>query len=261
MPQSNSVVIVISPKLSIGGLWKGSKPGTFHKGLLSRTIESVCIIVIAALVYLTLCELAVRIAIHAPLFGFRDFRQERATGAINKAVQYDSVLGWRLKPFLADGGFNTLDYGFRSNGEPNANVQPGGVLAVGSSFTVGSGVIDAETWPAQLHQLTGWNVSNAGQGGYQADQIIMLGEQLLPLIRPQVLVVDLIPGTIIGTGYASSGWPKPYFTIEHGDLVVHNSPVAERQPLNSGFDIMRMLGHFAVIDRFMATFFANFWLT
>ena len=51
-------------------------------------------------------------------------------------------------------------------------------------------------------QLTGWNVNNAGQGGYQADQIILLGEQLLPLIRPQVLVVDLIPGTIIGTGYA-----------------------------------------------------------
>ena len=100
-----------------------------------------CILVIATLVYLTLCELAVRIAIHAPLFGFRDFRQERATGAIDKAVQYDSVLGWRLKPFLASGAFNTLDHGFRSNGEPNAKVLQGGVLAIGSSFTVGSGVI------------------------------------------------------------------------------------------------------------------------
>ena len=216
---------------------------------------------VVTLIYLALCELAVRIAIHAPLFGLRDFRHERAAGTINMAVQYDRVLGWRLKPFLVGGGFNTLDHGFRSNGEPNAKVQSGGVLAVGSSFTVGSGVIDAETWPAQLHQLTGWNVNNAGQGGYQADQIMLLGEQLLPLIHPHVLVVDLIPGTIIGTGYVSSGWPKPYFTIENGDLVAHNSPVSPSQTPGHGLDIKRLLGHFAVIDQFMAAFFANFWFT
>lgn len=158
-------------------------------------------------------------------------------------------------------GFNTLEYGFRSNSRADAKVKPGGVLAIGSSFAVGSGVIDAQTWPAQLQQLTGWNVNNAGQRGYQADQIILLGEQLLPLIRPQVLVVDLIPDTIMLTGRASSGWPKPYFIIENGDLVAHNYPVPERRDSSRGLDVKRFLGHFAMLDRFMAAFFADFWFT
>ena len=105
-------------------------------------------------------------------------------------------------------------------------------------------------------------MNNAGQGGYQADQIVLLAEQLLPLIRPQVVVVDLIPGAIIGTGYASSGWPKPYFTIENGDLAIHNSPVPQSQAASSDRrGIKWYLGHFAVLDQFMATFFANFWFT
>ena len=138
---------------------------------------------------------------------------------------------------------------------------PGGVLAVGSSFTAGSEVNDDQSWPAHLQQLTGWNINNGGQGGYQADQIVLLAEQLLPLIRPQV-VVDLIPGTIIGTGYASSGWPKPYFTVENDELAIHNSPVPQSQA--GGSDrrgVKWYLGHFAVLDQFLATFFTNFWFT
>jgi hypothetical protein len=157
---------------------------------------------------------------------------------------------------------NTLEYGFRSNGGADRTVRSGGVLAIGSSFTAGSEVTDTETWPAHLQQLTGWNVNNAGEGGYQADQIILLGEQLLPLIRPQALVVDLIPGTIIGTGYASLGRPKPYFTVEDGVLVAHNSPVPQDQaPRRDRFDVRRFLGHSAVLDHFMAAFFADFWFT
>ena len=113
---------------------------------------------------------------------------------------------------------NSLDYGFRSNGDADAKIQTGGVLAVGSSFTAGSDVVDDQSWPAQLGRLTAWNVNDGGQGGYQADKTVLLAEQLLPLIRPRVIVVDLIPGTIVGTGYPSSGWPKPDFTIENDEL-------------------------------------------
>jgi hypothetical protein len=219
-------------------------------------------LVIAALVYLGLAEAAVRIAINMPLLEWQDFRHQRAAATINQAVQYDSLLGWRLRPFIAGPGFNTLEYGLRSNGGADAKVRSGGVLAIGSSFTAGSGVVDAETWPAHLQQLTGWAVNNAGQGGYQADQIVLLGEQLLPRVRPQALVVDLIPGTIIGTGYASSGWPKPYFTIENGALVAHNSPVPQDQkPRRDRFDIRQFLGHSAALDHFMVAFFADFWFT
>ena len=44
-------------------------------------------------VYLLIGEMAVRLVTHAPLFEIRDFRHERAARTINRAVQYDSVLG------------------------------------------------------------------------------------------------------------------------------------------------------------------------
>ncbi len=252
----------VPPELGTQGLWRRAKRGKNSKPLAFRPIESVGIVVAATLVYLAIGELALRVAMRAPLTDWHDFRHERAAGTINKAVQYDSVLGWRLKPFIRSQGFNTLDYGFRSNGDADAKVLPGGVLAVGSSFTAGSEVFDDQSWPAHLQQLTGWNVNNAGQGGYQADQIVLLAEQLLPLIRPQVVVADLIPGTVIGTGYASYGWPKPYFTIENGELAIHNSPVPQSQTADSDRrGIKWYLGHSAVLDQFMAAFFANLWFT
>ena len=219
----------VLPEFRTQSVWRRAKVGKDSRPLAFRLIESVGIIFAATLAYLAIGELALRVAMRAPLTDWHDFRHERAAGTINKAVEYDSLLGWRLKSHIKSPGFNTLDYGFRSNGDADAKIQTGGVLAVGSSFTAGSEVVDDQSWPAQLKQVTGWNVNNGGQGGYQADQIVLLAEQLLPLIRPQVVVVDLIPGTIIGTGYASSGWPKPYFTIENGDLVIHNSPVPQSE--------------------------------
>jgi hypothetical protein len=249
------------PKPSIDWLWLRPKRRQRHKSGAIRVIESALVAVIAALACLLVGEFGVRIAMRAPLLEWRDFRHARAAATINHLVQYDSLLGWRLKAHIKSSGFNTLEYGFRSNGDADAKVQTGGVLAIGSSYTAGSGVADTETWPAHLQQLTGWNVNNAGEGGYQADQIILLGEQLLPLIRPRILVIDLIPGTIIGTGYASSGWPKPYFTVENGDLVAHNSPVPQSSPAGAASDVRQLLGHSAVINRFMAAFFPNFWFT
>jgi hypothetical protein len=251
----------VLPRILSRNLWRRAQRGKGGKLLALRLIESVGIVAAATLAYLVLGELALRVAMHAPLTDWRDFRHERAAGTINKAVEYDSVLGWRLRPHLKSAGFNTLDHGFRSNGNADAKVQPGGVLAVGSSFTAGSEVTDDQSWPAHLQSLTGWNVNNAGQGGYEADQIVLLAERLLPLIRPQVIVVDLIPGTILGTGYASSGWPKPYFTIENDELAIHNSPVPESKTGADRAGIKWYLGHFAVLDQFMTTFFANYWFT
>ena len=227
-------------------------------------IDSACVLVIATLIYLLLGEMGIRLAIHGPLLEFYDFRHERGAKTINRAIEYDSHLGWQLKPFLTNPGFNTLEYGFRSNGRAHNRVLSGGVLAVGSSFTAGSEVNDDETWPAHLEQATGWNVNNAGNGGFVADQIIMNGERLLPIIRPQVLVVDLIPDNIVGASYTAYGWPKPYYTVEHDELVAHNQPVPRHPEPGADrdrFGIKPILGHFAVADQFMAAFFANSWFS
>ncbi len=232
----------------------------------SRVTESAAVIILAMAVYLLIGEMAVRLVVHAPLFEIRDFRHERFEHTVNRAVEYDSALGWHLRPQIKCPPLttrcNTLQYGFRSNGGPNSTVRPGGVLAVGSSFTAGSEVDDDQTWPAQLEQMTGWNVNNAGEGGYVADQIIMNAEQLLPIIHPQVLVVDLIPDNIIGASYSAYGWPKPYFTVENGKLVQHNKPVPkQRDSGRDRFGIKPFLGHFAIADQFMAAFFSNSWFS
>ena len=65
-----------------------------HRGAaISRATESAVIFVLAMVVYLLIGEMAVRLVTHAPLFEIRDFRHERAARTINRAVQYDSVLG------------------------------------------------------------------------------------------------------------------------------------------------------------------------
>jgi hypothetical protein len=252
----------ILPEFRTSVRWRRTNGRKNGKPVAFRLIASVGILGMATLSYLVLGELAVRVALHAPIFASFDFRHEHAAGTVNKAVEYDSLLGWRQKSHIKSPGFNTLDYGFRSNGDADAKAQTGGVLAVGTSFTTGSEVVDDQSWPAHLQQLTGWNVNNGGQGGYQADQIVLLAEQSLPLIRPQIVVVDLMPHTVIGTGYASSGWPKPYFSIENGELAIHNSPVPQSQTADSDRrGIKWYLGHSAALDRFMVAFFADLWFT
>jgi hypothetical protein len=242
-----------------GGDWYVGRASKFW-----NVIDSARVLLIATLAYFLLGEMGTRVAIHAPLFELRDFRHERGAKTINQAIEYDSQLGWRLKSFMNWPRMHTLAYGFRSNGGARDKVQPGGVLAVGSSFTAGSEVGDDETWPAHLEQITGWNVNNAGNGGFVADQIIMYGERLLPIIRPDVLVVDLIPDNIVGASYTAYGWAKPYYTVEHGELVAHNQPVPPHPEPGADrgrFGIKPFLGHFAAIDQFMTTFFVDSWFS
>jgi hypothetical protein len=218
---------------------------------------------IATLVYLGIGEIVVRIATHNSLITFPDFRVVRLPPvAFHDAIEYDALLGWRLKAFLHSQGFNTIEFGFRSNGVEGAHVRTGGVLAVGSSFTAGSEVTDAETWSAHLERLIDAPVNNAGQGGHNADQIIMRAEQLLPTIRPEVVVVDLIPDNVVGAGYSSYGWPKPYFTLQDGLLVAHNQPVPTvPEAPRDGSALKAIFSRSILVDRFMAAFFSDYWFS
>jgi lysophospholipase L1-like esterase len=87
------------------------------------------------------------------------------------------------------------------------------VLALGDSFTVGFGVEAGEAWPARLEQrlaertqAVGLRVVNGGVSGYSVAQIRATAEELLPLLRPQLLVVGI---------YSSRYWriwnPYVYF--------------------------------------------------
>jgi hypothetical protein len=150
--------------------------------------------------------------------------------ALGGAV-YDPNLGWAVGSNLSSDGFNTLEHGIRKNRKTDATIRTGGALAVGDSFTAGSEVHDEASWPAQLERLTGMPVINAGAGGYGTDQIIMRAEELLPIVKPRVLVIGMLESDIERSAYSSQGAAKPYYTTENDRLVLHNVPVPQTPPV------------------------------
>jgi hypothetical protein len=187
-------------------------------------------------------------------------------------MSYDPLMGWRMNPGVAYPTpeqrnapvkipeFHTIDFGVRRNSATDDHPQKGGVLVSGASFTIGSEVNDEDAWPAQLETLIGQPVVNGAVGGFGADQIVMRAEEMLPIISPKVLVVDLVQDNIATAGYSYAGYPKPYFTIENGQLTLQNVPVPLHQSQKDIFGPLKDAASYSLmIDRIMATYFADAW--
>src|SRR5579864_3719422 len=95
-------------------------------------------------------------------------------------AQYDPVLGWSHRPNLrlADlygkgASFTTNARGFRALEEYGATIPAGKtrIICLGDSFTMGFGVADDQTYPAQMQALCpAVQTVDMGQGGYGVDQ-------------------------------------------------------------------------------------------
>ena len=209
-------------------------------------------------------ELALRMASGQPILSPFNFRDRAINRENSGASIYDPDLGWTLRPGLTGHGMNTLEYGIRTNGRGESAIRPGGVLAVGDSFTAGSEVSDADTWPAQLERLVGKAALNAGVGGFGTDQIVMRAETLLASARPEVLLVGFLSQDILRGGYSSYGAPKPYYTVEDDRMVLHNSPVPGQPsaPTNSFANAIKSAaGYSFSIHLIMMKFARDSWLS
>jgi hypothetical protein len=214
-----------------------------------------------------LLEIAFRLYSGVAVFEFPDWRERRVIAAtMSSSSEYAPLLGWKIKDHLTSPTLNTLEYGIRKNQESDSSIRTGGVLAVGDSFTAGSEVMDWDSWPAQLETLLGEPVINAGVGGYGTDQILLRAEQLLPIVRPRVLVVGFLDQDILRASYSVFGRPKPYFTVERGSLVLHNNPVPRSiiSESSSFFEnhltwLAALLSRSFVIDRLMTASYPDIW--
>ena len=65
------------------------------------------------------------------------------------------------------------------------------VLALGDSITYGSGAAPEAAYPAQLAQLTGWNVVNAGVPGDTTAQALTRLPALLAEYQPALVIVSV----------------------------------------------------------------------
>jgi hypothetical protein len=241
---------------------------------MKELLKSLLVTVLTTTLALICAEAAFRIVSGKRIFALTQYRA--ANIVLNEfpknVMSYDPLLGWRVNSGVGfptaeqialntkTPNFHTIDFGVRRNNAANEHPQPGGVLMSGASFTAGSEVGDEAAWPAQLETLIGQPVVNGAVGGFGTDQIVLRAEELLPTIKPKVLVIDLVQDNIATAGYSYSGYPKPYFIIEDGQLVLQNNPVPRYEPRDDPYESLKnVLSHSLMIDRIMATYFPDSW--
>lgn len=145
--------------------------------------------------------------------------------------------GWALAAGRrANRGFYCTDQrGARCSGSPDPGPPAARrVLAVGDSFTFCSEVRFEESWPALLEgRLADTEVINLGVPGFGLDQAALLLEERIDELRPDVVLVGLIPAdlrrhiNIFRSHLQQTSWPlsKPRFVLgPEGQLDAVNLP-------------------------------------
>ncbi len=211
-----------------------------------RIVSAVATMMMSLIVSLVACETIVRIWDGIPFWPPQDMVSYKSS-FLNSviAAEYDPLLGWRQKSHFSMPGWDltTGDLGIRMNGAAVTPLPAHAILAVGDSFTVGSEVVEHETFPAQLEQLLQYPVINAAVGGYGTDQMILMAETLMPRLSPAAIVVGVLDDDINRAGLrVYGGAPKPWFQVRDGHLVHHQNPVPA-PALDDDKPILRWLAH------------------
>ncbi|MDP2332581.1 MAG: GDSL-type esterase/lipase family protein [Reyranella sp.] len=229
-----------------------------------RPRSALIVLVLGSIVAgLILLELGLRASTWVYLFnwpnfvlGARTVHTERDSGR----HIHDARLGHTPRPNYAAPGLTIDADGLRLTGEPPASaagtggpILGGSILAVGDSFTFGEEVADDEAWPAQLQQLVGRRVLNAGVSGYGFDQIVLRAETLAATFAPSAIIVAFIADDIRRTEMRRLwGADKPYYDIEKETLTLRNVPVPPRAAPQATLNFWhRILGYSYLADFLM----------
>jgi hypothetical protein len=193
----------------------------FKKTLFALTAST-----FATLATLVILEASLRLY-RGALFSVADVRDRPDRTGHAPWFEYDEQLGYVPKPgmFVRREGYTaSVDANYLRR-DP-ATQRPDGrpVLVVGDSFAFGAEVDDGEDFPAVLERIVGRPILNAGVGAYGFDQAILRAERLLPIYRPDTLIVALISDDIERAGFAYFYAWKPYFTVVENELVLKNVP-------------------------------------
>lgn len=219
-------------------------------GLAAR----IALVVGSVFLSLSLLEVGCRLLLRGPesLTHWPNLARERmGTGPGRAQCQYayDQTIGWTAPPNCSSRTYNADADGFRRT-TPKSSLAEPPVLVTGSSFAKGDEVKDGETWPADLQNLIGRKVVNAGVSGYAFDQTVLSTERLVPKVKPLFVVASFTPGDI-RRSELQVAWSreKPYFAVADGKLELRNVPVPGRAkapvPLP---ELARWLGRSALAD-------------
>ncbi len=166
-------------------------------------------------------------------------------------IQYDKDIGHLFVPNLTaripneNGGYiiRTNSLGFRSDFEFNRKGDRGlpKVLLFGDSNVAGDGCSNHERFSDLIGKELGAEVYNFGLSGSGTDQQLLMYEKFAQQLNPELIILAITVHNIerIKIAYResierSTGRyvlvPKPYFTLENEQLVLHNVPVSKIRP-------------------------------
>jgi hypothetical protein len=181
-------------------------------------------------------EIGCRLVLHGPaallhwpnlVVASRIEERKEVDAGRGPSYRHDPVLGFVNTPGYVSQGASYDAQGFRRTpllGVGAVSAPP--ILATGDSYTKGDEADDFGAWPAWLQEILGVRTVNAGVGGYGLDQAVLMTEQLVPRLRPGVLVVGFIADDVRRTELSRLwGREKPYFEQQGSALVLRNVPV------------------------------------
>lgn len=182
-------------------------------------------------------------------------------------LQYHEIFGQWYVPeirvyFPHERGYfiiQTNSYGMRSSRPYEKQPPPGWrrILLFGDSFTDGYGVSNRERFSDLLENTLGQTeVLNFGLSGSGTDQQVLIFENLggdfggdVVLFCPQVENIRRVAlkywPSIDGTTGRTILAPKPYFSLEDGNLVLRHVPVPRERPFaeEAGPEVKEGAGH------------------
>ena len=165
-------------------------------------------------------------------------RLGRSAGDRDFFCRFDRQLGWA--PLENITGVHQLSglsvqvhqnqYGLRGPDDMQLNKSPGKkrILVFGDSYVWGFGASQTDIFSAPEVHGTNEEIVNFGVSGYGTDQEYLLYQLRGTNIPADEVVVALTPYNDIANNLASEQYSylKPYFTLENGQLILHNDHVS-----------------------------------
>jgi hypothetical protein len=186
-----------------------------------------------------------------PLYLYVKSNQHGWIGKIHRAdaelgyVPVPNSLGAETLPIGDDIPVRYDNYGFRVpvDNKEDVSVHRPVVLTLGCSFTYGAVTPAEETYPYLVGQHLGGTSRNAGVSAYGLSQMMLLARKLVPLHKPDYLLVQYSPWLVsrAQSPFAPSFFgkiPTPYFFVSRDELRLQ-PPVFQTKVMDLAIDRYR----------------------
>jgi hypothetical protein len=128
---------------------------------------------------------------------------------------------------------SVIEYRFNSEGFRGPEIENPDCLCLGCSFTMGTGLHEDDSWPAQFSKITGLSVANLGHSGSSNDTAVRFALHYIPKIKPKYaiwlqtdsgrievinqhinIVDNILVGQLLNTPYGNDYFMKIWATSE-----------------------------------------------